>query len=159
MAVASSQGSVQALALGMPKLARMPESALVIPVAQPSSSCTPRSVHTTTGVHHERVPYVPPGFGRCNSIHAVSLYRPIWCHVIFDNCPRFGTICNGLGTFLPSRCRLLSHHLELSETLPFTLLLGLTPILYGKSYCNDSRRDDDNSVPKCYLGLVCQGYL
>ena len=41
------------------------------------------------------------------SCHAVSLYRSIWCHVIFDNCPRFGAICNGLGTFLPSRCRLL----------------------------------------------------
>ena len=37
------------------------------------------------------------------------------------------------------------HHLELSGTLPPTLLV-LTPMLYGKSYCNDSRRDDDHNA-------------
>ena len=108
MAVASSQGSVQAPALGMPKLARMPESALIIPVAQPSSSRTPLPVHTRTSVHHECVPYMPLGLGRYNSMPRSIIVSINLVPRNFDNYPQFGAICNGLGTFLPFRCCILS---------------------------------------------------
>ena len=87
MAVASSQGSVQAATQGMPKLAGRPESAQVVPVAQPSSLRTPRSVHSRTSVHHERVPYVPPSFGLYNSMPRSFIVSINLVTRNFDNCP------------------------------------------------------------------------
>ena len=74
---------------------------------------------------------------------------------------RFGSCATDLVRFYPPAVAYLPHYLELSGALPFTLLLGLTPIPCGKSYCNNSRRDDDNNMPQCHghLGLVFQGYL
>ena len=53
---------------GNAQLAGRPESAQVIPMAQPSSLRTPWSVHSRTSVHHEHIPHVPPGFGLYNSM-------------------------------------------------------------------------------------------
>ncbi|KIM51167.1 hypothetical protein SCLCIDRAFT_668184 [Scleroderma citrinum Foug A] len=94
---------------GNAQLAGRPESAPVVLVAQPYSHRTPWSVHTRTSVYHERVLYVPPGF------------------VIFDNCPRFGAICNGLGTFLPSRCRLLPPPPETVRDASLHFVIRLDP--------------------------------